>query len=73
MPDKNAGTGLRGQTAGQTAICTVGAEGNSLRYRGYDVVELAEQSTFHEVAHLIMKGHLPQQAELNAWKARLKM
>jgi 2-methylcitrate synthase len=69
---KSAPSGLRGQAAGQTAICTVGAEGNSLRYRGYDVVELAEQSTFHEVAHLILKGHLPDRAELAAWKARLK-
>jgi 2-methylcitrate synthase len=69
---KNPGSGLRGQAAGQTAICTVGAEGNSLRYRGYDVVDLAEQSTFYEVAHLILKGELPTQAELNACKARLK-
>lgn len=44
MVDKNTGAGLRGQSAGETAICTVGAEGNSLRYRGYDVVELAEHS-----------------------------
>jgi 2-methylcitrate synthase len=70
--NRSAGSGLRGQAAGQTAICTVGAEGNSLRYRGYDVVELAEQSTFHEVAHLVLKGHLPNRVELNAWKARLK-
>ena len=69
---KNSGAGLRGQSAGETAICTVGAAGNSLRYRGYDVVELAEQSTFYEVAHLILKGHLPTQAELDAWKAKLK-
>jgi 2-methylcitrate synthase len=68
----SAGSGLRGQAAGQTAICTVGAEGNSLRYRGYDIVELAERSTFHEVAHLVLKGHLPNRAELHAWKARLK-
>lgn len=69
---KNSGAGLRGQSAGETAICTVGAAGNSLRYRGYDVVELAEQSTFYEVAHLILKGHLPTQTELDAWKAKLK-
>jgi 2-methylcitrate synthase len=69
---KNAVTGLRGQAAGQTAICTVGAEGNSLRYRGYDVVELAEHSTFHEVAYLVLKGQLPNRAELDAWKARHK-
>jgi 2-methylcitrate synthase len=69
---KNTGAGLRGQSAGQTAVCTVGAEGNSLRYRGFDVTELAEFSTFYEVAHLILKGHLPTRAELDAWKQKLK-
>ena len=44
---KNKGAGLRGQSAGRTAVCTVGAEGNSLRYRGFDVTELAEHSTFY--------------------------
>ncbi len=72
MVDKNSGAGLRGQSAGQTAVCTVGAEGNSLRYRGYDVVDLAEQSTFYQIAHLLLKGHLPRQAELADWKSRLK-
>jgi 2-methylcitrate synthase len=69
---KDSGAGLRGQSAGETAVCTVGAEGNSLRYRGYDVVELAEQSTFYEVAYMILKGNLPTQAELEPWKAKLK-
>lgn len=68
----NKGAGLRGQSAGRTAVCSVGAEGNSLRYRGFDVTELAEFSTFYEVAHLILKGHLPTRAELDSWKARLK-
>ena len=65
---KGTGAGLRGQSAGQTAVCTVGAEGNSLRYRGFDVVELAQQSTFFEVAYLILKGQLPTQVELDTWK-----
>jgi 2-methylcitrate synthase len=69
---KDSGAGLRGQSAGETAVCTVGAEGNSLRYRGFDVVELAEQSTFYEVAYLILKGELPTQSELDAWKTKLK-
>lgn len=64
MSKTEQGQGLRGQSAGQTAICTVGAEGNSLRYRGYAVDELAEQTTFTEVAHLILKGHLPNTQEL---------
>jgi 2-methylcitrate synthase len=69
---KNAGAGLRGQSAGETAICTVGAEGNSLRYRGYDVVDLAENATFYETAYLILKGELPERGELDAWKTKLK-
>lgn len=69
---KNSGAGLRGQSAGQTEISTVGAAGNNLRYRGYNVQDLAAHSTFFEVAHLILKGHLPTQDELDAWKSRLK-
>ena len=72
MVDKNTGAGLRGQSAGQTAVCTVGAEGNSLRYRGYDVVELAEYSTFYQVAYLLLKGELPTALELETWKLKLK-
>ena len=69
---KNTGAGLRGQSAGETKICTVGAEGNSLRYRGYDVVELAEQSTFYEVAYLLLRGELPTQGELEKFKIKIK-
>jgi len=72
MSDKKTGAGLRGQSAGQTEICTVGAAGNSLRYRGYAVDELAEKASFNEVAHLVLKGHLPNREELDAYTARLK-
>ena len=72
MTDKKPGAGLRGQSAGQTAICSVGAAGNSLRYRGYAVDELADKASFNEVAHLVLKGHLPNQDELLAYSARLK-
>lgn len=71
MSEKNTGAGLRGQSAGQTAICTVGAAGNSLRYRGYAVDELAEKASFNEVAYLILKGELPNQSQLDAYRARL--
>jgi len=72
MVDVNKGAGLRGQTAGQTAICTVGAEGNSLRYRGYDVEDLAANASFNEVAFMILQGHLPSSAELAGFSSRLK-
>ena len=71
MAEKNSGAGLRGQSAGETQICTVGAAGNSLRYRGYDVVDLAENATFYEVAYLLLRGELPGQAELEAWTNKI--
>ena len=66
------GAGLRGQVAGQTAICTVGHTGAGLTYRGYDMVELAEKAKFEEVAYLLMHGKLPNQQELNDYIQKLK-
>jgi len=63
---------LSGTTAGNTAICTVGITGNDLHYRGYDILEFAEQAEFEEIAHLIVHGTLPNQAELNAYKTKLQ-
>ena len=67
-----AGAGLRGQVAGETALCTVGKTGTGLTYRGYDITDLAENTCFEEVAHLILKGELPTQSELDAYRAKLK-
>ena len=69
---KLGGAGLRGQVAGKTALSTVGVSGSGLTYRGYDVKDLAENCEFEEVAHLILKGALPTQAELDAYKTKLK-
>ncbi len=63
--------GLRGVTAGRTAICSCGVEGMGLNYRGYDILELAARSTFEEVAHLLLKGELPTRAQLDAYKQKL--
>jgi 2-methylcitrate synthase len=67
----NTGAGLRGVSAGTTAIATVGAEGRGLRYRGYDVTELAEHSSFEEVAFLLLHGELPTGTELADFRASL--
>lgn len=67
-----SGAGLRGQVAGKTALSTVGVSGSGLTYRGYDVKELANTCQFEEVAHLILKGKLPNQSELDAYKTKLK-
>ncbi|MBC54301.1 MAG: 2-methylcitrate synthase [Gammaproteobacteria bacterium] len=66
------GAGLRGQIAGKTALSTVGVSGSGLTYRGYDIQDLADTCEFEEVAHLILKGHLPNRAELLEYKSRLK-
>jgi len=63
---------LSGTAAGNTAICTVGRTGNDLHYRGYDILEFAEQAEFEEIAHLIVHGTLPNQAELDAYKDKLR-
>ena len=64
--------GLAGVSAGSTALCTVGKEGAGLTYRGYDIYDLADNATFEEVAYLLLKGKLPNQAELDAYIANLK-
>ncbi|MCJ8167831.1 bifunctional 2-methylcitrate synthase/citrate synthase [Atopomonas sediminilitoris] len=69
---KLSGAGLRGQSAGATALCTVGKTGSGLTYRGYDIHELAQKVSFEEVAHLLLKGELPTQTELAAYVAKLK-
>ena len=68
----NKASGLRGISAGSTSICSVGASGDGLHYRGYDVEEMAEHGSFEEVAHLLLYGELPDGAGLSAYRARLK-
>ncbi len=63
---------LSGTTAGNTALCTVGRSGNDLHYRGYDILDLAAECGFEEIAHLLVHGKLPNAAELKAYKTRLK-
>ncbi len=59
-----SGAGLRGQIAGQTALCTVGKTGAGLTYRGYDVRDLAAECDFEEVAYLLFYGELPNTQQL---------
>lgn len=63
---------LSGTAAGNTAICTVGKTGNDLHYRGYDILDIAEQCEFEEIAYLIVHEKLPTQAELDSYKEKLK-
>ena len=73
MPEKQlTGAGLRGQSAGQTALSTVGVSGSGLTYRGYDINDLAKNASFEEVAFLILNGELPTQLELKNYRQELK-
>ncbi|MBX3420825.1 MAG: 2-methylcitrate synthase [Pirellulaceae bacterium] len=68
MSDAKSKTGgLAGVVAGQTAIATVGAEGHGLSYRGYSIYDLTQHANFEEVAHLLLRGHLPTKAELDGF------
>ena len=69
---KLSGAGLRGQSAGETSLCTVGKTGAGLTYRGYGIETLADKAQFEEVAYLLLYGNLPKQDELDKYKARLK-
>ena len=63
---------LSGIVAGNTALCTVGRSGNDLHYRGYDILDFADQAEFEEVAYLLVHEKLPNRAELDKYKSRLK-
>jgi citrate synthase len=51
----------------RSAITFVDGENGILRYRGYPIEELAESSTFLEVAYLILNGDLPTKSQLEEW------
>ncbi len=63
---------LSGVVAGNTALCTVGLSGNDLHYRGYDILDIADTSTFEEIAHLLVHGKLPNAVELAAYREKLR-
>jgi 2-methylcitrate synthase len=72
LPKPKKSVALSGTVAGNTAICTVGLTGNDLHYRGYDILDFADQAEFEEVAHLLIHERLPTRAELEAYKRKLK-
>jgi 2-methylcitrate synthase len=60
---------LSGTVAGNTAICTVGRNGNDLHYRGYNILDFAETAEFEEIAYLLIYGQLPTKDQLLRYKA----
>lgn len=64
--------GLAGIVAGNSSISFCSADPEALLYRGYSIQELADQSTYEEVAYLLLYKKLPNVTELEAFNQRLK-
>ena len=71
-PKPKKSVALSGVVAGNTALCTVGRTGNDLHYRGYDILDFADRAEFEEIAYLLVHEKLPNKAELDAYKKKLR-
>jgi citrate synthase len=64
--------GLAGVPAARSKVCRIDGHAGVLEYRGYSIETLAENSTFEEVAYLLLKGRLPNRTELDGFIAELR-
>jgi citrate synthase len=64
MAEKEVAEGLQDIVVAESSICYIDGKRGQLVYRGYDIDDLAENSTFEEVAYLLWNGELPTQSEL---------
>jgi len=67
----HAPKGLEGVVATTSSICYIDGDQGVLAYRGYDIHELADHSTFEEVCYLLWFGRLPNADELKQLKQRM--
>jgi citrate synthase len=67
----HAPKGLEGVVATTSSICYIDGDQGVLAYRGYDIHDLADHSTFEEVCHLLWFGRLPNANELKQLKRRM--
>ncbi len=68
-----AGKGLEGIVAANSGICWIDGEAGVLAYRGIDIHELAENSSFEETTYLLWNGRLPNQFDLREFQAQLAL
>jgi citrate synthase len=73
MPTAVAGKGLEGVVAANSGICWIDGEAGILSYRGIDIHELAEHSTFEETTYLLWNGLLPNELALREFSAQLAL
>lgn len=59
--------GFTATAAAESSITELDGGNGILRYRGYPIEQLAEQSTFLEVCYLLLNGELPNQEQLDTW------
>jgi citrate synthase len=64
MAEKEVAEGLQDIVVAESSICYIDGKRGQLVYRGYDIDDLAGNSTFEEVAYLLWNGELPTQSEL---------
>jgi citrate synthase len=64
--------GLRGIPVADTNICLIDGEKGELYYRGYDIHDLAKNSSYEEVAYLLIYSELPTKTKLEVFKDELK-
>ena len=62
---------LSGIAVAETELCSIDPERGILMYRGYDIADLAEHSTYEEVAYLLLEGDLPAQEQLGRFREEL--
>jgi citrate synthase len=71
MSTATAGKGLEGVVAANSGICWIDGDAGVLSYRGIDIHELAEHSTFEETTYLLWNGVLPNQLALREFSSQL--
>src|SRR5438309_7734714 len=64
--------GLEDVIAGESGICHIDGDNGILAYRGIDIHELADNSTFEETCYLLWFGRLPNRQEVTDLRDRLK-
>lgn len=70
-PQPQQAKGLEGVVVAETRLSKVDGQAGKLTYSGYDILDLARNATFEEVIYLLWYGKLPNQAELDSFKATI--
>lgn len=67
----SSGKGLAGITAADSTLSRVDGQAGELIYRGYNIMDLGENACFEEVVYLLWNGDLPNQSQLDTFRAAL--